>query len=112
MRNENLKTCKLVRVFIAEEDSFEGEPLYKYILEWCKENGIAGATVFKAFAGYGRHRTIRRPSLIPKKNLPIVVEIIDEPQRVEEKLIPFLKEVVKEGLITLETVYVLNNRQG
>jgi PII-like signaling protein len=37
-----------------------------------------------------------------------VVEIMDSPQVVEEKLIPFLKEVVKEGTITLEKVYVLN----
>ena len=112
MRNENLKTCKQVRVFIAEEDTFEGEPLYKYILNWCKENNIAGATVFKAFAGYGRHKTVRKPSLLPKRNLPLVVEIIDEPEKVDKELIPFLKGVVKEGLITLETVYVLNNRQG
>jgi len=110
MSSGDLKTCKLVRVFISEEDSVDGKPLYKYILEWCVENGIAGATVFKAFAGYGRHRVIRKPSLLPKKNLPLVVEIIDEPQKVEEKLLPFLKEIVKEGLITLETVYVLKNR--
>ena len=110
MRNENLKTCKMVRVFITEEDRYGETPLYKYILEWCKENGIAGATVFKAFAGYGKHKVVRKPSLIPKRNLPLVVEIIDEPQKVEEILIPFLEEVVKEGLITLETVYVLNNR--
>jgi PII-like signaling protein len=107
MSNERLKTAKLVRVFIAEEDTYKGEPLYKYILEWCMENGIAGATVFKAFAGYGKHKKLRKHSLLPKKNLPIVVEIIDEPQKVEEKLIPFLKSVVKEGLITTETVYIL-----
>jgi len=107
MDNERLKTAKLVRVFIAEEDTYEGKPLYKHILEWCLENGIAGATVFKAFAGYGKHKQLRKHSLFPKKDLPIVVEIIDEPQKVEEKLLPFLKGVVKEGLITTETVYIL-----
>lgn len=107
MGNENLVTAKLVRVFIAEEDTFEGKPLYKYILEWCMENGIAGATAFRGVAGYGSHKKLRKHSLLPKKDLPIVVEIIDEPQKVEEKLIPFLKGVVKEGLITLETVYIL-----
>lgn len=107
MEEKNLTTAKLVRIFIAEEDTYEGEPLYKHILEWCLKNGIAGATVFKSMAGFGKHKKLRRHSLLPKKDLPIVVEIIDNPQKVEEELIPFLKEVVKEGLITLETVYVL-----
>ena len=107
MANKNLKSCKLVRVFIAEEDKYEGQPLYKYILQWCMERGIRGATVFRGIAGYGRHKELRKPFLFPKNNLPIVVEIIDEPQKVEKILLPFLKEVVKEGLITTETVYVL-----
>jgi PII-like signaling protein len=107
MTFERLKTTKLVRVFIAEEDTYKGKPLYKYILQWCMENDIAGATVFKAFAGYGKHKKLRKHSLLPKKDLPIVVEIIDNPEKVEEKLLPFLKEVVREGLITSETVYIL-----
>ncbi len=107
MEEKNLHTAKLVRVFIAEEDTFKGEALYKYILEWCLKNGIAGATVFKGMAGFGKHRRLRKHSLLPKKDLPIVIEIIDNPQKVEKELIPFLKEVVKEGLITVETVYVL-----
>lgn len=107
MGNENLDRAKLVRVFIAEEDTYGGKPLYKYILQWCMENGIAGATVFRGIAGYGRHRRLRKHSLLPKRDLPLVVEVIDTPEKVEKKLLPFLKEVVKEGLITLETVYIL-----
>ena len=107
MGEENLKEACLVRVFIAEEDTYKGEPLYKYILRWCLDNGIAGATVFRGIAGFGRHRKLRKHSLLPKKDLPVVIEIIDEPEKVEQKLLPFLKEVVKEGLITLEKVYVL-----
>jgi len=107
MENVNLRTAKLVRVLIAEDDTLDGEPLYKKILEWCINNGIAGATVFRGMAGFGRHKKLRMHTLLPKKDLPVVIEIIEDPAKVEKKLLPFLKEVVKEGLLTLETVYVL-----
>ncbi|NPA14127.1 MAG: DUF190 domain-containing protein [Aquificae bacterium] len=103
----DLQVQYLVRVFITEEDTYQGQKLYKYILQWCYENGIRGGTVFRGIAGFGKHKVLRKPSLLPKSNLPIVVEIMDSPQVVEEKLIPFLKEVIKEGTITLEKVYVL-----
>ena len=107
MEEKNLTAAKLIRVFIAEEDTYNGEPLYKYILEWCLRNDIAGATVFKGMAGFGKHKKLRRHTLLPKKDLPLVVEIVDNPEKVESILIPFLKEVVKEGLITVETVYLV-----
>ena len=99
---------KLVRVFIGEEDKApNGEPLFRYIVEWCLENGIAGATVFLGIMGYGMHKKLRKSGLLPSKKLPVVVEIVDESQKVEGKLLPFLKEVVKEGLVTVEKVFVL-----
>jgi len=105
---KDLQERKLVRVFIGEEDKAEnGEPLFKFIVEWCFENGIAGATVFQGVMGFGKHRKIRKAGILPIKKLPMVVEIIDEPEKVENVLIPFLKKVVKEGLITVEKVYVL-----
>jgi len=105
---KDLKERKLVRVFIGEEDRAEnGEPLFKYIVEWCYENGIAGATVFRGVMGFGKHRKIRKAGILPVKQHPLVVEIIDEDRKVEEILIPFLKSAVKEGLITVEKVYVL-----
>ena len=107
MEQENLKAAKLVRIFIAEEDTFEDKPLYKFILEWCMNNTILGATVFRGIAGYGHHKKLRHHSLLPKKDLPIVIEIIEDPYKVEEILLPFLKKVVKEGLITVETVYIV-----
>lgn len=107
MEEKNLTTAKLVRVFIAEEDTYNGEALYKYILEWCLKNNIAGATVFKGMAGFGKHRKLRKHTLLPKKDLPLVIEIIDTPEKIKNILIPFLKEVVREGLITMETVYIL-----
>jgi hypothetical protein len=43
--------------------------------------------------------------------LPIVVEIVDTPDMIE-KIIPFLDENVKEGMITIENVNVIKYRHS
>ena len=39
------------------------------------------------------------------KDLPLVIDIVDSVEYIE-KLMPFLDEVVKEGLITIENVEI------
>jgi PII-like signaling protein len=104
----DLEERLLVRVFIGEEDKTDdGKPLFKAIVEWCFENGVAGATVFQGVMGFGKHRKLRKAGILPTKKLPVVIEIVDTPQKVENEVIPYLKSAVREGLITVEKVYVL-----
>jgi len=108
METTDLVPKILVRVFIGEEDRAEdGTPLFKFLVEWCLENGIAGATVFRGVLGYGRHKKLRKAGLLSSEKPPVVVEIVDDPEKVEKILLPFLKKAVKEGLITTEKVYAL-----
>ncbi|TCK03403.1 DUF190 domain-containing protein [Phorcysia thermohydrogeniphila] len=101
---------KLLRIFISLEDKFEGKPLWEYILQLVKENGLAGATVFKAVAGIGSHSELKTFSVWRlSQNLPVVVEIIDR----EEKIKEFLKvidSIIEEGLVVLEDVEVISYR--
>jgi PII-like signaling protein len=41
----------LVRIFFGEDDKYEGKPLYKHLVEFCKNRGIAGATVLQGHIG-------------------------------------------------------------
>lgn len=99
----------ILRIYLREEDRFERVPLYKKILELAKEQGLAGATIFKAIMGYGPSREIRRISFADlASNLPIMIEIIDT----EEKIKPFIKKInglIKHGLITLQPIYIIKN---
>jgi len=72
------------------------------------ENGIHGATVFRAVEGYGKSRKIHRHGLF-EKNEPIAIEIIDTKENIE-KILPELKNILQElntGLITLEEVEIV-----
>ena len=45
---------KLLKIYIGESDKHGGKPLYMYILELLRKEGIAGATVL--LKRYGRDR--------------------------------------------------------
>jgi len=101
---------KLLRIFISLDDKFKGKPLWEYILHMVKEEGLAGATVFKAAAGIGAHSELRTFTVWRlAQDLPVVIEIIDS----EEKIKPFLEkldQVIEEGLVVLEDVEVISYR--
>jgi PII-like signaling protein len=97
----------LLRVFIAEGDTYKGKPLYQAIVVKARELGIAGATVLRGMMGYGGKGQIHTTKvLMLSENLPVVVEIVDSEDKIE-LIKDFLDEAVDEGLITMEKVQVL-----
>jgi hypothetical protein len=103
---------QLLRVFIGESDSWEGEPLYRAIVLKAKEMGMAGATVLHGAMGYGANSRVHTTTLLElSTDLPIVVEIVDTADKVQS-LLPFLDEAVGEGMITIEAVKVLRYRHN
>jgi PII-like signaling protein len=101
---------KILRLYIDSLNKYEHKPLWEVVLQKAKEEGLAGATVFKGIAGMGPHSEIHTFSLLSmSENLPIIVEIIDN----EEKIINFTKildEIVDEGLVTLTDTEVIQYR--
>ena len=103
---------KLLRIFIGESDRWEGRPLYEAIVARARELGLAGATVWKGYMGFGAHSRVHTASVLRlSEDLPIVIEIIDAAERIEGFL-PELDRMVQEGLVTLERAEVLLYRSG
>ncbi|MFQ5398971.1 MAG: DUF190 domain-containing protein [Anaerolineae bacterium] len=97
----------LLRIFIGESDMYEGKPLYEQIVRKAKELNLAGATVLRGLMGFGAHSRIHTARLLRlSQDLPLVIEIVDSEEYIN-KLLPFLDEVVEEGLITIEKARVL-----
>jgi PII-like signaling protein len=66
--------------------------------------------VLRGQLGYGRSTRIHRASALEmSEDLPVVVEIVDEAERIEAFL-PALDEMVAEGMVTLEKVRVIAYR--
>ncbi|WP_304224105.1 DUF190 domain-containing protein [Gracilinema caldarium] len=100
----------LLRIFIGENDHHKGRPLYEAIVKKARELDLAGATVLRGIMGFGADSRLKSAHILDLSNdLPIVIEIIDKPEQID-KLIPFLDEVVTEGLVTIESIRVLKYR--
>jgi PII-like signaling protein len=103
---------ELLRIFIGESDRWKGKPLYEAIVLHAREKGIAGATVLRGLEGYGASSRLHTARVLRlSEDLPIVVEIVDRPERIGE-ILPDLEEMVEEGMITLEKVRIIACRAG
>ena len=99
--------AKMLRIHFGEDDKWKDKPLYRAIVDKCRELDIAGATVFRGVAGYGASTLIHRSHLLSfSSDAPIMVSVIDSEDKVQ-KLIPYLDEMVDQGLIAMSEVEVI-----
>ena len=101
------KQALLLRVFIGEDDRFEGKPLYEAIVLKAREMQLAGATVLRGPMSFGASSRLHTAKILRlSEDLPLVIEIVDSEERVDDFL-PVLDKMMSSGLITLEKVQVL-----
>jgi PII-like signaling protein len=106
------ETGQLLRIFIGEDDKHEGIPLYEWIVKMARESGLAGATVLRGLEGFGAHSRLHTTKILRlSTDLPIVIEILDSPEKIENFL-PLVDDAIKEGLATLEKVEIKFYRSG
>ncbi len=99
--------AKMLRILISEDDEWEGGPLYEAIVKRLIMTDIAGATVYKAIAGYGPHRRYHKKKTLTKHGeLPIMISIIDTEENIN-KAIPVLDDMVGEGIVVMSNVDVI-----
>jgi uncharacterized protein len=101
------ETAQLLRIFIGEDDRHDGHPLYEAIVLKAREQGLAGATVLRGPMGFGHSSRLHTAKILRlSEDLPIVVEIIDQVDKINAFL-PLLDTMVKGGLVSLEEVQIL-----
>ena len=96
----------LLRIFIGNDDAYQGQPLYQAILAAARAAGLAGVTVLRGVAGYGRsarrHETFRGFSL----DLPVIVEIIDRDDKITAWL-PTADPLLRGAVVSAQNVRML-----
>ncbi len=99
--------ARRLRVYLGEAGKYKGVPVYHAIVLKAKELGLAGATVFHGVEGFGANSRIKTSRVLELSNdLPLVIDIVDSIEYIE-KIMPFLDEIVTEGLITIEDVEII-----
>jgi len=104
----------LLRIFIGESDRMDGKPLYEWLVIQARQRGLAGATVLRGMMGFGAHSKIIHTFKIERlsEDLPIVVEIVDSAEKIEDFL-AFAESRIQRGMLaTTEKVQVRIYRGG
>ncbi|MEA3337394.1 MAG: DUF190 domain-containing protein [Chloroflexota bacterium] len=97
-------------IYIGDSDQWQGRPLYRALLETLRSDGLAGATVVKALAGFGAHSRVHTASLLRlSTDLSLVITVVDQPERIQQALL-VVGPMVVEGLITVENVQIVQYR--
>jgi len=104
-----MRTMKMwsLIIRIKKNDTVRGKRVHILILEILKKGSISGATAWTGVSGYGKRgkSDIRIEGI--SVNMPLIIEAIDDLQKLE-KVLPEIKELVDDnGLITLHEVGVI-----
>lgn len=99
-----------IMIFLSEDDRVGHHGLHEALLQRAREDGMAGATIWRGIEGFGRSgrvRTTRFPDMTT--GLPLALEVVDLPERIEAFL-PAVKELAPSSLVTKEQVQMTRYR--
>jgi len=108
---EYRRAC-LLRIYLGEDDRHQGRPLYETIVLRARERHLAGATVLRGPLGFGHNSRIHTAKVLRlSEDLPIVIEIVDDHDKIESFL-SAIETLLPSGLVTLEDVRVMTTGSG
>lgn len=94
-------------VTVNESDRHGGHSVYNALLELFRHEHLAGATVFRAMAGFTGRGSIRTLDLLDlASSLPVRIEVVDEPAAIE-RVLPKVREIVRHGLVEVVDTQVV-----
>jgi len=99
--------AKKVTIFINEDTQHHMTALHDSIMTFLMHKGVSGATATRAYSGFGAHQLLHtRKMEVLAQHLPIRIEFVDTPEKVDEVL-PTLYEMVSDGLIEVQDTTVV-----
>ncbi|MCS7025008.1 MAG: DUF190 domain-containing protein [Bryobacteraceae bacterium] len=91
-------------IYLNEADRRGDLPLYEEVLRWLLHSEIAGATVFRASMGFGKHAVLHRRGLFGvSDDHPLAIVVVDEPEKIR-LILPLLRGIAPEGFMTVQEV--------
>jgi len=99
------KEASLLRIYLGESERSGGHPAYEAIVLAARESH--GATVLRGPMGFGHSSRLHSAKILDlSEDLPLIVEIVDDSEKIEAFL-PRLGAMVGSGLVTVEKVRVI-----
>lgn len=99
--------ARKVTVYVGEARRHKHEPVYIAVLNYLFYHGVSGATVLRGAAGFGADHHLQMARFVETSfNLPVKIEFIDSPAKVDE-ILPKLLEIVDDGLVEVQETTIV-----
>jgi PII-like signaling protein len=99
--------ARLLRIYINASDRWHGQSLYRAVIETARAMRLAGASAFPVELSHGAQGRLRDArSDYAFMDVPVVVEIVEAPERIDA-LLDHLRPMVADGFATVEPVRVI-----
>ncbi|BEP28653.1 DUF190 domain-containing protein [Helicovermis profundi] len=99
---------KMLKIFVGESDRYHGKSLFELIVKEIREEGLSGATVIRGIEGFGKSSNIHTTHILRlSERLPILIEVIDTNEKIDE-LLHVLKKYLNMGMfVTLDNINII-----
>ena len=95
-----------ITIYLNEADEWQHRPLHLEILNYLRQENVAGGTVFHAVAGFTGRSRVQTTSLVDAGGkLPLVIIFVDTDEHVN-RVLPRLREMAAHRLIVRENVVI------
>ncbi|HLX76797.1 MAG TPA: DUF190 domain-containing protein [Terriglobales bacterium] len=95
-----------ISIYLNEADQWHHRPLHVEILNFLRQENVAGATALHAVAGFTGRQKLQTTHLVDAGGkLPVVITFIDTDEHVN-RVLPRLREMAAHRLIVRENVII------
>jgi PII-like signaling protein len=102
----------LMRVYLQNADRAPLAPTHERIVAAARKQKLAGATVIRGILGAGYHGILKTSRWSLVEHVPVIVEIVDGPQKIADFIHHTLDSLMVGGMLTLERAAVMMYRSG
>lgn len=105
--------AKKIGIFVGEDQQYHGQALYAAVLDYLFYRGVSGATVVRGIAGFGADHKMHTARILRlTENLPVKIEFVESPEKLEE-ILPKLHDMIGAGgLIEAQDTNILKPSHG
>src|SRR5437762_12046647 len=112
MAKELVPAIKLT-VCVGGDERHAHHPLYREVLKVLHECGLTGATLTKGVMSFGSRRRIHSDmNEVTMENLPVVIEAVDEREKVEAAAERIAQILGEHGLVQLQPTKTVRHSQS
>jgi PII-like signaling protein len=95
-----------VTIYLNEADQWHHRPLHVEILNYLRQENVAGATALHAVAGFTGRQKVQTTHLVDAGGkLPVLITFIDTDEHVN-RVLPRLREMAAHRLMVRENVVI------